>query len=41
MTTTYLWKPPPVYSLPARGKAERLPINRIFLVRRNHHAHAM
>ncbi len=23
--TTYLWTPPPVYSLPVRGKAERLP----------------
>ena len=41
MTTTYLWNPPPVYSLPVRGKTERLPINRIFLVGRNYHAHAV
>jgi fumarylpyruvate hydrolase len=41
MTTTYLWTPPPVYSLPVRGKTERLPINRIFLVGRNYHAHAV
>jgi fumarylpyruvate hydrolase len=40
MTTTYLWNPPPVRSLPVRGKAERLPINRIFCVGRNYHAHA-
>lgn len=41
MTTRYLWNPPPVYSLPVRGKEERLPINRIFLVGRNYHAHAV
>lgn len=41
MTTTYLWNPPPVYSLPVRGKAERLPINRLFFVGRNYHAHAV
>jgi fumarylpyruvate hydrolase len=41
MTTTYLWNPPPVPSLPVRGKAERLPINRIFCVGRNYHAHAV
>jgi fumarylpyruvate hydrolase len=41
MTTTYLWNPPPVYSLPVRGKAERLPINRLFFVGRNYHAHAL
>jgi len=39
--TTYLWTPPPVYSLPVRGKAERLPINRLFFVGRNYHAHAV
>ncbi|MEX8519197.1 MAG: fumarylacetoacetate hydrolase family protein [Leptothrix sp. (in: b-proteobacteria)] len=39
--TTYLWTPPPVYSLPVRGKTERLPINRIFCVGRNYHAHAI
>ena len=41
MTTTYLWNPPPVYSRPVRAKTERLPINRIFLVGRNDHAHAV
>ncbi|MDF2465698.1 MAG: putative fumarylacetoacetate hydrolase [Ramlibacter sp.] len=41
MTTSYLWNPPPVYSLPVRGKAERLPINRLFFVGRNYHAHAV
>src|SRR5689334_7573383 len=38
--TTYLWTPPPVFSLPVRGKTERLPINRLFFVGRNYHAHA-
>ena len=38
MTTTYLWTPPPVYSLPVRGKTERLPVNRLFFVGRNYHA---
>jgi fumarylpyruvate hydrolase len=40
MTTTYLWTPPPVYSLPVRGSAQRLPVNRLFFVGRNYHAHA-
>ena len=35
------WTPPPVYSLPVRGKAERLPVNRLFFVGRNYHAHAV
>lgn len=38
---TYLWSPPPVASLPVRGRAERLPVNRIFCVGRNYHAHAI
>ena len=38
---TYLWSPPPVYSLPVRGKSERLPVNRLFFVGRNYHAHAL
>ena len=41
MTTTCLWNPPPVYPLPVRGKTERRPVNRIFRVGRNHHAHAV
>jgi len=39
--TAYLWSPPPVYSLPVRGRAERLPVNRLFFVGRNYHAHAV
>lgn len=38
---SYLWNPPAVPALPVRGKAERLPINRIFCVGRNYHAHAI
>ena len=37
---TYLWSPPPVYSVPVRGKSERFPIRRLFFVGRNYHAHA-
>ncbi|CAN7233675.1 fumarylacetoacetate hydrolase family protein [Acidovorax sp. LjRoot38] len=40
-STTYLWTPPPVYSLPVRGRSERLPIHRLFFVGRNYHAHAV
>ncbi|MBK8185053.1 MAG: fumarylacetoacetate hydrolase family protein [Candidatus Competibacteraceae bacterium] len=36
----YLWNPP-VYSLPVRGGDRRYPINRIFCVGRNYHAHAI
>ncbi|HSI57873.1 MAG TPA: fumarylacetoacetate hydrolase family protein [Ideonella sp.] len=39
--TSYLWTPPPVYSLPVRGTAARLPIHRLFFVGRNYHAHAV
>lgn len=38
---TYLWNPPPVASLPVQGRAERLPVNRLFFVGRNYHAHAV
>jgi fumarylpyruvate hydrolase len=41
MTATYLWTPPPIYSLPVRGKTERLPVHRLFFVGRNYHAHAV
>ena len=41
MTPTYLWNPPPVYSLPVRSEAARLPVNRLFFVGRNYHAHAV
>jgi fumarylpyruvate hydrolase len=39
--TTYLWTPPPVPSLAVRGRAERFPIQRLFFVGRNYHAHAV
>lgn len=39
--TAYLFPPPAVRSLPIRGKTERFPINRIFCVGRNYHAHAI
>jgi fumarylpyruvate hydrolase len=39
--TQYLFPPPAVQSLPIRGKTERFPINRIFCVGRNYHAHAV
>ena len=39
--TTYLWNPPPVPSLAVRGRSERFPIQRIFFVGRNYHAHAV
>jgi fumarylpyruvate hydrolase len=39
--TPYLFAPPTIQSLPIRGKTERFPINRIFCVGRNYHAHAV
>jgi fumarylpyruvate hydrolase len=38
--TSYLWTPPAIPSLPVRGLAARLPVNRLFFVGRNYHAHA-
>ncbi len=38
--TTYLFDPPPVYAVPVLGRAERFPVNRLFFVGRNYHAHA-
>jgi len=38
--TTYLWTPPPVAALAVQGNAARLPVNRLFFVGRNYHAHA-
>ncbi|HQR12473.1 MAG TPA: fumarylacetoacetate hydrolase family protein [Casimicrobiaceae bacterium] len=37
---TWLFDPPPTHSLPVRGSAARYPINRLFFVGRNYHAHA-
>jgi fumarylpyruvate hydrolase len=39
--TAYLWNPPPVQSVAVRGKTERYPVNRLFFVGRNYHAHAV
>ena len=39
--TPYLWNPPPVPSLAVRGRNERFPIQRLFFVGRNYHAHAV
>ncbi|TNF62764.1 MAG: FAA hydrolase family protein [Burkholderiales bacterium] len=39
--TPYLFSPPAVRSLPIHGRAERFPVNRIFCVGRNYHAHAV
>jgi fumarylpyruvate hydrolase len=39
--TNYLFAPPAVQSLPIRGQTERFPINRLFFVGRNYHAHAV
>ena len=39
--STYLFPPPPVQSLAVRGQTARMPINRIFCVGRNYHAHAV
>lgn len=37
---TPLWNPPPQPTLAVRGRAERAPVNRLFFVGRNYHAHA-
>jgi fumarylpyruvate hydrolase len=39
--TTYLFPPPAVVSLPVRARAERFPVERLFFVGRNYHAHAV
>ncbi len=36
----YLWTPPVVPSLPVKDKEAHLPVNRLFFVGRNYHAHA-
>jgi len=38
--TDYLFDPPAVQALPIRGKIEMFPVNRLFFVGRNYHAHA-
>ena len=39
-SATYLWTPPSTPSAAVRGRAERAPVNRLFFVGRNYHAHA-
>jgi fumarylpyruvate hydrolase len=39
--SAYLFPSPAVQSLPIRGSTERFPINRLFFVGRNYHAHAV
>jgi fumarylpyruvate hydrolase len=41
ITTQYLFNPTPVSSVVVRGMASRFPINRLFFVGRNYHAHAV
>jgi len=41
MNPQYLWSPPVVQSVAVRGQTARLPINRLFFVGRNYHAHAV
>jgi fumarylpyruvate hydrolase len=38
---SYLFNPPPVAALPIRGQSELFPVNRLFFVGRNYHAHAI
>ena len=39
--TSYLFAPPVIRSVAVRGRPERFPINRLFFVGRNYHAHAV
>lgn len=39
-TVNYLWTPRPAQTLPIVGTEQHLPINRLFFVGRNYHAHA-
>ncbi len=41
MTASYLFSPAPTPSLPVVGSDKRFPVNRIFCVGRNYHAHAI
>ena len=40
MTLSYVFPPPPVTSVPVRGRAERFPVHRIYCVGRNYEEHA-
>jgi fumarylpyruvate hydrolase len=39
--TRYLFPPPPVVSVAVQGRSERFPVQRLFFVGRNYHAHAV
>jgi fumarylpyruvate hydrolase len=39
--SAYLFNPPAVAALPIQGKSELFPVNRLFFVGRNYHAHAV
>jgi fumarylpyruvate hydrolase len=39
--SVYVFSPPPTHSLPVRRSSQRLPVNRLFFVGRNYHAHAV
>ncbi|WP_061960127.1 fumarylacetoacetate hydrolase family protein [Cupriavidus pauculus] len=39
--SNFVWAPSPTYSLAVRGLTQRFPINRLFFVGRNYHAHAV
>lgn len=39
--TQYIFTPSPVPSVAIRGRQERFPVNRLFFVGRNYHAHAL
>jgi len=38
---SYIFSPPQIKSLPIKGRSERFPIQRLFFVGRNYHAHAI
>ena len=40
MTDNYLWAPPAVPSVSVKGTTQRFPVQRLFFVGRNYHAHA-
>lgn len=40
MPCSYVFAPPPVISVPVRGRAERFPVHRVYCVGRNYEEHA-
>lgn len=41
MSTEFIWAPPAVPSVPLHASSQRLPVQRLFFVGRNYHAHAV